>query len=264
MPSKIKLNHNGNEIEISPDDLQLPEGYQLVGPNAAPDGYVEQGQVDNIVSQRVKSAKQNAIEDFKGNQDNIKGLVKDYLSQYDAGLDENGKPKGYKTTEDVQELRKTWEQSNLKPVREKLEQRNQRLQSLESSMKYEKIRSDAAGLVDKKFLSGPVDIAKQLADNFKYDPEMGRVVQVDETGSPVLHPNGTKANNHGYVEPKDFFELKRNDEDWKHIYADNSQGGSGYNGTNPDDANKTISRDQFEKLDPGKRNELMQKGYKLT
>lgn len=186
----IKIKTEDKEFEVSPDQLQLPEGYALVTPDKVPDGFFSQEGVNSIVSERVNRAKEKARQELEEDPNFQKGV----LSKYNIQLGEDGKPKGLKPTVDVDEVR----QNVTKEVSERYEGQLEEFKSKLSARDKAVVSNSILSAVNGEFQdiwTESIDgenplVVEKFANRFKVD-ENGKEYAVDDEGNKMFKNDGS-------------------------------------------------------------------------
>jgi len=261
----FKINIDGTEHDVERSAITPDEGFQIVGPDEVPDDMVRQSVMNETIKDRVSSAKTNALKNAH-QQEQVRNQV---LSELGIEVDEEGNPKGLKTEEvDLEREREKWASNNLDPLKEQLEDTQEQLHSIRENAVRQSIRGAFAGKAKDEYLDSEIGdpyVEQVFASKFKYNPEIGKVLQVDSDGNFERHPNGKKANGHGFVEPEDYIKLNADTKLMKRILKDDTQGGSGFNqGSGDNTDKKVITRTKFDNLNPSERMSFMQDGGQVV
>lgn len=257
--SKFKIQTENGTIEVDRSAISLPEGFQLIGEGDIPSGFVKQEVMDSTVADRVSKAKRNALKEAHKDE-SVRNQV---LSEIGVELDEDGKPKGLDSKEiDLDREREKWEKQNLNPVLQENEELKKENSQYQSGLVSEALLSVFAPKM-KEGYNNKMFIKNTFAPQFKYSKEHGRVLQVDSEGNFELHPNGKKANGHGYIEPDDFIQINAKSEPLKYALKDDTQGGSDFK-TPGSGGDNTITRKQFESLPAGEQAKVATSGTKIV
>lgn len=285
MSAKFKVKTDNGTIEVDQAAITLPENYQILAPDDIPEGFVKQEVMDAKIADRVKSAKENAKKQAAKDQSvrnqvlselgieldedgNIEESMRRHvLSSLGIELDEDGKPKGLDSkTIDLDKEREKWEKQNLVPVKTELDETKQKLTGLQSRTVRQAIRGAFAGKAKDEYLDADIGdpyVEQVFSPKFRFNPELGKVLQVDEEGNYEMHPNGKTANGHGYIEPDDFIQINADSKLMKRILKDETQQGSDFNKGGGGGAN-TITRKQFDDLPPGEQAKVATNGTKIV
>lgn len=225
---------DGDTINVDEQNVKLPEGYDFVTPDRVPEGYVKQDVVDEKIKDRVSKAKKNERDNAKQDPE-FKQMI---LEEYGVQLDENGKPKTGQDQDFQAKLeaeRKKWEEQNLKPYQDQVEQYKQTNNKLRKGAVNAQLLRAANGKFQDPYVQAPVEgaepyVTKVFGDQFDVEPETGIVAKVDKEGNFEYHPNGKQANGHGYITPDDFIQLHADKQGFKELLKDNRNGSSGFQG----------------------------------
>lgn len=262
MPT-FKVKTENGVIEVDQSAITLPDGFQLLGENDIPDGFVKQEVMDSTIADRVKKAKTNALQEAHANE-SVRNQV---LSEYGVELDENGKPKGLDSKGiDLEKEREKWEKQNLVPIKTELEEAKGKLTNLQSTTIKQSLRSAFAGKAKDEYLDADIGdpyVEQVFGSKFKYNPEVGKVLQVDSEGNFEMHPNGKTANGHGYIEPDDFIQINADSKLMKRILKDDTQSGSGFQKGGGGGDGK-VTRKQFDQMDPQAQSKAISNGVQVV
>ncbi len=262
--SKFKVTTGeGQVIEVDQSAIEAPENVIIANTETGIDGYVKQEVMDSTIADRVTKAKNNALKDAHQNE----GVRNQVLSQLGIDLDDDGKPKLPKGGDvDLDKEREKWENQFLNPLKQEKEKLENTLGSVTSSVTKQALLGAFAGKAEDVYLDGEYGdpyVVAVLGNQFKYNSELNKVLQVDSEGNFERHPNGSKSNGHGFIEPKDFIELNAESQLMKKILKDNSQGGSGLTPGGGGDKN-TLTRKQVDALSPAEAAEFFANGGKVV
>src|SRR5690606_35987224 len=98
----IKATIDDKEVELTPDQLKLPEGYALITPDNVPKGYFTQEALNKTVQERLDRDRQTQREKLSKDEEFRKSI----LNELNISLDDNGQPKGLKPDFDPEEWKK--------------------------------------------------------------------------------------------------------------------------------------------------------------
>jgi hypothetical protein len=217
----IKVRINDEEVEVTPDQITMPEGYAMITPDSIPKGYFTQEALNKTISDRLERDREKTREKLLQDSD----FKKTILSEYNIALDEEGKPKGLKPEFDTEE----WKRNNVKqltePLQKQLEEKESKLNSFKKGLIRAEIMKSASNLFQEQYLTsftGEDDpfIVKQFADSFDVD-ETGNVLLRDKEGGFAMDNQGN------YFDPAKFF--KSNETKFAPLMKDNRQRGAGLN-----------------------------------
>ncbi len=223
MKIKVLINGETHEVEQSAIDAG---NLLLVDPDNPPKGLFNQSGVNEVVSAAKQGLKNpnTLIDDLD--------FQKQVLSKFDIALDDDGKPKGLKAGDDDEAKFRAWSEKHLNPLKSELEQKDSVIQKQNKNL----VNATVDGLTArylKDSASNNTFIKKGVSDSFKFDPEVGRVVPLDETGSPARHGNGN------VMTPEEWFQNETKTGSLKDVAKDNRPGSSGFQGGST--AGETIS-----------------------
>ncbi len=216
-------NIDGKEVELKAEDLTPKEGYAIITPDRVPDGFYRKEAMESKIQERIKKAKENAESDLLEDE----GFNKRVLNKYGIQLSEDGKPKGIKTTEDVEQIKKEVAQQIEADWKSKLEQKDQKLNSLLGKGKKSAIIEGASKIgVDGKYLEPLVEggspyLVREVEDQFEWNDEIGDYALKDKDGTFAVDGDG-------FVTTDKFFQ--KNQDKFKHMLKDQRQRGSNFNG----------------------------------
>lgn len=221
--AKIKVEVDGKEVEVDEGQLKLPEGYAIITPDNVPDGYYTDDAFEAKIGGRVRRAKEDTKTALLSDDE----FHKTVLNKYGIQLDEDGKPKGIKTTEDVEKIKKEVAQQIEADWKSKLEQKDEKLNSLLGKGKKSAIIEGASKIgIDGKYLEPLVEggspyLVREVEDQFEWNDEIGDYALKDKDGTFAVDGNG-------FVTTQKFFE--KNQDKFKHMLKDQRQRGSNFNG----------------------------------
>lgn len=235
----IKINVNGETVEVKPDDLQMPEGFGLITPDSVPEGYYTEEAVQKRIQDRLKNTAKNAREDALKDE----SVHKQILNEYNVSLDENGKVKGLKHDFDVDEWKKTKAKELTEPYEEKLSAKEKELNKFKNGLVRAEILKAASGKFKDEFVksfTGSDDpfVVKQFGDVFDVD-ESGNVAMKDTDGTFAVTGDGSR------ITPDKYFE--NNKDKFKSMLKDNRQAGSGFKG-GANGSPRTFSEEEISKM----------------
>lgn len=215
---------DGKEVEISPSDLKpKEEGFGIITPDSVPDGYYRKEAMESKIQERIKKAKENAESDLLEDE----GFNKRVLSKYGVQLDDEGKPKGIKTQEDLEQMKKSVAEQIKADYEDKIKQKDEKLNSLLGKGKKSSIIEAASKIgVDGKYLEPLVEggspyLVREVEDQFEWNDEIGDYALKDTDGTFAVDGNG-------FVTAEKFFQ--KNTEKFKHMLKDQRQRGANFNG----------------------------------
>ncbi len=225
--SKFKVTVGDQVHEVDSSSIEAPENFVIADTSKGIDGFVRQEVMDSTIADRVSKAKTNALKDAHKDE-SIRNQV---FSEFGIELGEDGKPKLPKGGDvDLDKERSKWEKQFLDPLKTEKEQLANTLGNVTSNVTRQALVGAFAGKAQDVYLDdehGDPYVVAVFGKQFKYNPEHNAVLQVDKEGNFERHPNGSKSNGHGFIEPKDFIELNAKSSLMKKILKDNTQGGSG-------------------------------------
>ena len=233
----IKAKINDEIIELTPEQLQMPDGWGIVTPDKVPKGYFTQEALDSkiadITKTKVDKAKQELMADAE--------FKKNVLSEFNISLDESGKPKGLKPDFDPDQWKQEQAKRLTEPLQNQLAQTQEQLGKFKNGMVKAEILKAANGLLKKEYLQSFTG-----SDDPFVVKQFGEMFDVDETGTVAAKdPDGTWAidGNAGRMTPERFFEVHR--DKFTHLYEDKRQRGSG---ANPGGGGQTFTEEQVAKM----------------
>lgn len=215
-------NIDGKEVELKAEDLTPKEGFAIITPDSVPDGYYKKEAMETKIQERIKKAAKNAEDDLL----NDESFNKQVLSKYGIQLNDDGKPKGLKTQEDVEQLKMQIAEQVKKEYEGKLQDRDSKLNSLLGKGKKSAIIEAASKIgIDGKYLEPLVEggspyLVREVEDKFEWNDEISDYALKDTDGTFAVDGNG-------YVTTQKFFE--KNTDNFKHMLKDQRQRGSNFN-----------------------------------
>lgn len=217
----IKVKHNDEVIEVTADSLELPDGYGLITPDSVPKGYFTQEALDKTIQERLNRDREKAKDRFLNDDD----FNKQILAKHNISLDKDGKPSGLKPDFDPEEWKKSKVKEITEPYEQKLQERDQKLNSFKKGLVKAELMKSASNLFQEQYLRSFTSdddpfVVKQFADRFDVD-DNGNVLQKDKDGGFYVNNDGS------HVTPSKFFEM--NKDSFGDMIRDNRQRGSGLN-----------------------------------
>ncbi len=199
---KLKAKIGDEFVELSVDQLELPEGVSFVTPDNVPKGYFTQKAFDEKIAEITRTKLDKARDELRGDKDFHKSI----LSEYNISLGDDGKPKGLKPDFDPDEWKRQNAEKLTEPFKAKLSQAETQLGQFKSGLKKAEILKHANGLFKPEYtqsFTGTDDpfVVQKFADLFDID-DKGQVALKDETGFAV-DGNGNR------ITPDRFFDSHR-------------------------------------------------------
>lgn len=216
----IKAKIDDKEIELSPDQLVLPDGYGLITPDNVPSGYFNQDAVNKIVKENVNKTEGKVKERLEADSDYHKSI----LSKYNVQLGDDGKPVGLKPTVDVDEVKRNVTREISSQYEEKLNKLNSELESRNKAVINSSILSAVNGQFKEDWTksydgSDPL-VVKQFSEKFTVD-ELGRAVLKDPENGGIKYKGDGKA-----MTPQDYL---LDESRFGDLFADKRQRSTGTN-----------------------------------
>lgn len=216
MADEIKLTINGKEIETSPDNIQLPDGYGIVSPDS--DSYVKKEKHESILQDRIHSAKRSSKEEFLSDKE----FHQSVLEQYNARLGDNGEIVGVKPDIDLEEAERKITKRVSAKYEGPLEEKEKYINTLHDSLK----KSQLVDAVRDKFEDYMLDsldgeeplVYLKFKERFQVD-ESGRAYAVGDDGTTIFTNDGEP------MGPEEYF----NDPKFEKYMKKERQKGSGFN-----------------------------------
>lgn len=214
---------DGKEVELKASDLKPKEGYAIITPDNVPDGYF----TENAFQAKIKDRLERAKEDTRKALSDDSEFHKNVLGLYGIQLSEDGKPKGIKTAEDVEQMKKDVAEQIKADYEKRLQDRETKLNSLLGKGKKSAIIEGASKIgIDGKYLEPLVEggspyLVREVEDQFEWNDEIGDYALKDKDGTFAVDGNG-------YVTTQKFFE--KNQDKFKHMLKDQRQRGSNFSG----------------------------------
>lgn len=243
---QVTVTHGDQTITVPIDKLTLPEGYNLLAPGQAPDGFMPSNTFQAELDRRSKGLKKP--DDLLGDDDFFKRAA----SKRGIDLGEDLKPVGKLDPEKVKQLQDAWKAEHLQPIlqerdtlKEKADKARRRVlmadimqASEETGVKRDRLKSI--------FGDGPSEFVKELASRAQWDDDKEAWFFSDSMGNPMyadLPQNGNP-----YAGPKKMLEaLRKGDKEF--VYFDDKRpGSSGFDKNGSTIGLKTMARAQFDAL----------------
>jgi len=223
----IKANIDGKEVELSPDEIELGDGFALITPDNVPKGYFNEEAVNNIVKENVnktkESVKSNLLEDEE--------FHKSILSRHNIQLGEDGKPKGLKPTVDVDEVKQNVTKELSSKYEKELDQLKNQIDSRNKAVIKNSIMSTVKGKYKEDWIKPFGDdeplVIKQFADKFTVDENGNAVLKDNENGGVKYKGDGKP------YTPQDYL---LDESQFGELFSDKRQRGTG---TSPAGNNST-------------------------
>lgn len=216
----IKATIDGKEVELSPDQIQLGEGFALITPDNVPKGYFNQDAVNKIVKENVNKTKDSVRNNLLEDAD----FQSEILSKHNIALDESGKPKGLKPTVDVDEVKQNVTKELSNKYQKELDQLKTQIESRNKAVIENSIMSTVKGKYKEDWVKPFGDdkplVIKQFSDKFTVDENGNAVLKDTENGGVKYKGDGKP------YTPQDYLLDESNFGD---LFADNRQRGSGTN-----------------------------------
>jgi len=179
----VTVEGNQHEVEVTP-----PNGYY--DQEEVAESFVPKDSVESTIRQRVERAKRDARSSLLDDED----FVQEVASKH--GLQKSdGEPPDL--DERLKAARQEWERQNLKPLEQRLEEKEKRERDLLRSKLQSDILAAASGKVEDPLLkSGPGGtprIVGLLGGDFAWDPDHGHFAVVegfDDEGNPRFKYSG--------------------------------------------------------------------------
>lgn len=207
-----------NEVEVPKDKFDSvvqEQGY--LSPDNVKESYVKKSYFESELNDRIGRAKNKTREELKADEEFLKAAAQ----EHGLDLEELKKKKDI----DLDAMKASWEEENLKPIKNKFE-------SLLSRAKQSDIIQAAAnsGIKDAfiKDVSGNIPIVNMFSGSFEYDPETQTTYVKGQDGNFVQSNN--PSNDKPYKTASEFFEELRGNESYAEYFKNEKQGGSGYSG----------------------------------
>ncbi len=233
----IKAKIDDKEVELSPDQLELGEGYGLITPDNVPKGYFNQDAVNNIVKENVNKVKEKTKSELLEDQ----SVHKSILGKYNVQLGDDGKPVGLKPTVDVDEVKQNVTKEISSQYEEKLNKLNSELENRNKAVIKSSILSAANGQFKedwtKSFDGDEPLVVKQFEDKFTVD-ESGRAVLKDPENGGVKYKGDGKP-----MTPQDYL---LDESRFGDLFADKRQRSTGTNAGGG--GGKKFTDEQIEKM----------------
>lgn len=216
---KVKLS-DGSTVEVEATALELPEGHHLITPGSVPEGFVTKSAMETTIQDRVATAKKNARTELVDDKDFQKGV----LSKFGIQLGDDGKPVGIKTTDDIEQVKRSLADQYKSEYEPKLQDLQGKLKAQTSKIVQAEVRNAAIQAGVKKSLLDYVVTAH--AGQFDVDEKTGKVALRDDNGF-VINPG---ASDGSYQGPGEFFQKWKAAPERAELFEDNRPGSSGYQG----------------------------------
>ena len=212
---KIKINYNGEQIEVDSDDVTLPEGVHFISPDNVPEGYFTKAGNEAAIKDRLKRSRQGLKDELRVDE----VFQREILEKLNISLDENGNPIGLKPDFDTEEWKRTQIESKTKPFKDEIELLKAQNKTLLQSTVNGEILKVTNGLFKEEYtksFTGSDDpfVVKQFGSLFGYDAEKGQVALLDGEDF-ALDGNGQR------ITPDRYFES--NSDKFQSLLADNRQ-----------------------------------------
>jgi hypothetical protein len=229
---KVKVGEDTHELSF--DQVELPDGFGIYGPDKPPKGFMPQttfeAELQRRLQGRVKADEIIADDDFFKKAAQKRGIQ----------LSEDLKPIGKIDDAHLKQLQSEWESEKGGLIGE-LEQlrRSDLMRSIlqaapEVGIKQERLRS----LFDSDY----PEFVKEVASRFKYDAERKGFFFEDAQGNPVYSTEPGASN--PYAGPKKLLEMLRQRDVDGLYFEDRRQSGSGFD-TNGRSGRTTWTREQI-------------------
>ncbi len=235
MPDKIKVEIEGKEHEV-----ELPGGY--ISEDSLGDKYVKKDFFEQEVQRRVKSAKENAKNELKSDNEFFAAFAK----ERGIPLSEDGKYKPpSKPDIDIDKIKSEVEQ-NLRDT--EIAPREQKLNKLLQSKLHGEIIQAASAVGIKKSLiesfndGAAPPIVNMVKEYFGYDEENDYWAIRD--GEKFRYSNNPN-NSRPYMGAKEFLEVLKKNDSWKDFFEDTRQRGSNFQGTQSGSSAQTKKRSEM-------------------
>lgn len=233
---KITANIDGEQVELTPDQLQFGEGYALITPDSVPEGYYNKAAVTKLVEDNKIKAYKKKREELEADEE----FHQQILGKYNISLGEDGKPKGLKPEFDPEEWKREQAKKLTQPYEEKLEKLNKELDKRNRAVVEGAILQATSGKFQDQWVKdrdGVIPIVKQYGDLFRAD-ENGRAAKVDQNGDFEVDGQGNR------ITPEVYFS---NESLFSDMWKDNRQSGSGFGGSGGSGA-ASFTREQVQKM----------------
>lgn len=217
----FKVIIDGEEHQVSPENITGEDGYGLVTPESIPDGLYKEEAVQQKIKDRLKNVKENTKEELL----NDESFSKQVLSKFNISLDADGKPKGLDTV-DKKAIQEEIRTNIAQDYDSKIEQKDQMIsQLLNKSLEADIIEGANQIGVDADYLKPRIEgskpyVVKEFAEHFKYNDDINGFAQVKD-GEFVI-------DSEGLVTVNRFF--NKNKDSLSGILADQRQQGSDFQG----------------------------------
>lgn len=219
----IKVKIDEKEYELTPEQLELGEGYGLITPDNVPKGYLTQELFDAKVQERIEKVRKKTEEELLADPSYEKRI----LDKFQISLGEDGKPKGLKADVDVDEIRSKLTQELSGKYETQLKDLQDNISNRDKSVISNAILNAIQGEFEDIWLDSvdgetPLGVEK-FAGRFKVDSS-GREYAVDDEGNTLFKNDGKP------MRAKDYFSDASK---FERYMKDKRQRGSGFNGGNP-------------------------------
>ena len=225
--SEITIQHNGQELKAPLESVKLPEGYSILKPGDAPEGYVPEHAVAAKIKDKMKHARRTLAQDTD--------FVKSILEQSGVPLGDDGRPAIPKGGVDMDKLKDAWSREALSPLKtrvEELEGQNRKL--LQSRKRAEIVQAALSAGVREELLKpatgregDPTVWENMIGQYIDYDAENDMFAQRDGDGFAY----GTGKNGKPWAGVQEFHEKARKNETLRSFFRDSRPGDTGLGAT---------------------------------
>lgn len=221
--SDFKFKTDDGEFTFSAEQLvEKPDGF--LSTDELGEKYLEKDFVQNsLIPERIGKAKRNALQDVENDEEFFKRLA----TKRGVKFDENGKPQ---TGSDVNidELRATWEQEHLQPLKDQIRLRDEREKD-----------NEAFKALSKVFQDNAVELLIPQATKGLQRDKFGNWSKVDASGEFLIASNATSERPYMGLEEM----VKELAEKHSYLLKDQTQSGAGVRGgsTKPFSSSKKAS-----------------------
>lgn len=237
---EVQVTIDGETYTVSPENLSLPDGAQLVGPDDTPDGYVKRSMLESQVSSAKEGLRKP--EEILGDDDLFRRAAK----RRGYEVDEDGELVVPNSDDgpNIDEIEERFEQERLKP----LEQEKEKAESQAQMFKRRALRGSLieAGkkLGVKDYLLSSDDgrtppIVRMFGDEFEYDEEHDKFALQKSDGEGFEYASDPSEGD-PYAGPVDFLKRLQSKDEYADMFKDNRPGDTGLGETNGQSGGKKV------------------------
>lgn len=230
---EVQVTIDGETYTVKPENLSLPDGAQLIGPDESPDGFVKR----SVMEKEVDKAKDGLrkTEEIIGDDDLFIRAAK--RRGYEVNEDGELVVPNSDDGPDIDEIEERFENERLQPVKKEKEKAESRAQMfMRRALRGSLVEAGKKAGVKDYLLTAPENgsvppIVRMFGDEFAYDEEHDKFALQKSDGDGFEYASDPSEGD-PYAGPEDFLQRLRSQEEYSDMFKDNRPGETGLGDTN--------------------------------